>query len=204
MAIAARFNLRISQLDIETAYLNGKMDTVVHMEEPELLEKMLRRIVSEDADPDLTQQANSMLKEMKGTPKICKLNKAIYGLRQAGRQWYTTLDSTFREIGLTPCNADPCVYVDKEKLTYVLVYVDDILIISNNRRRENQIKTMLSKEFKIKDLDEGRYCLDLEISQDQNSITLSQTRYNKDILKKFGMSNCNCNPLALQLLQDQN
>ena len=51
IALSVKFNLRINQLDIETAYLNADMDTLVYMEKPDLLEKMLQRIVREDNDP---------------------------------------------------------------------------------------------------------------------------------------------------------
>lgn len=77
VALAAKFNLRISQLDIETAYLNGKMDTEVFMEQPELLGEMLRRIASADANPEFSSWAHEMLKEMSGTAKVCKLNRAL-------------------------------------------------------------------------------------------------------------------------------
>jgi len=88
-----------------------------------------------------------MLKKIQGSDAVCRLSKALYGLRQSARQWYAELDSVLRNVGLIPINADPCVYVDTGRLTFVLIYVDDILIFSNNRKRKRQIKEALIKSF---------------------------------------------------------
>lgn len=190
LAVAAKFDLHVAQLDIETAYLNGRIDTDIYMEMPELLEKMLQRIISEDANSSISQRARGMLNQLKRGSTVCKLKKALYGLRQSGRQWHTALDTVLQGIGLTPTNSDPCVYIDKKELTFVLVYVDDILIISNDKKRESEIKEKLSKHFKVKDLGDARYCLGIEIIRDRESITLSQTGYINEILQRFRMSSC--------------
>lgn len=85
---------------------------------------------------------------------------------------------------------DPCVYVDKNSKTFIVVYVDDILIFSNDRARERKVKQRLSEEFKLKDVGEARYCLGLEIQRDKKSIILSQSGYIVETLKRFGMSDC--------------
>jgi len=122
-----------------------------------------------------------MLKKMQESDVVCKLNKALYGLRQSVRKWHAELDSIFKDIGLTPTNTNPCVYTDTSELTFILVYVDNILIISNNRRRERQIK-VLAKLFKIKDLEEAKYCLDFEIRREGDSIHLSQRGFVQELL----------------------
>ena len=199
MALAVRFNMNVSQLDITTAYLNGKIDTEIYMGIPELLEEMLRRIVREEKDVQLVKKAKSMLDKLRGGPKVCKLVKALYGLRQAGRQWHAELNGTLQKIGLVPTNADPCVYVDKNGGTFILVYVDDIRIISNDRARERQIKEKLSESFDVKDLGEAEYCLGIEIHRDGDRLCISQSGYIRDILRKFGMDSCKAvnTPLAM-------
>jgi hypothetical protein len=113
VALAAKYNLKISQLDVTSAYLNGKIDTKVFMEKPALLKEMLQRIIDEEEDDHiLVKKARVMLRDLQGENKICKLRKALYGLRQAGRQWNYEIDKTMKRAGLVPTNAGPCVYVD--------------------------------------------------------------------------------------------
>ena len=199
MGLAAKFKLNVSQLDVTTAYLNRKIDTEIYMEKPEFLEEILKRIIREEKNVKLLDQAKTMLEDLQGGAKVYKLKRAIYGLRQAGRQWHAELDKTLKNIGLTPTNADPCVYVNQNGHTFVLVYVDDILIISNDESRERQIKSKLSQAFTIKDLGIAKYCLGIEIQQDKDKLCLSQAGYIRDVLKKFGMweSKPVSTPLAL-------
>jgi hypothetical protein len=82
VALAAKYNLKISQLDVTSAYLNGKIDTEVFMEKPALLQKMLQRIINEEEDDHtLVKKARVMLRDLQGENKICRLRKALYGLR---------------------------------------------------------------------------------------------------------------------------
>jgi hypothetical protein len=83
-----------------------------------------------------------------------------------------------------------CKYVDKNTRTFVLIYVDDILIISGNQERERQIKDFLSKTFRIKDFGLAKYCLGIQIEQNENEICLSQAGYIREILKRYRMEDC--------------
>jgi len=201
VALSARLGLTISQLDVTTAYLNSNIDAEIYIAKPPLIDEMLRRIIREEQNTDLAAKAKKMLSDNRGKDQVCRLNRAIYGLKQAGRQWYKQIDKTLRSIGLTPTKSDPCVFIDHSdnKLTIALIYVDDILIASNNSVRVNTIKTELAKKFKTKDLGDAKYCLGIEILQDNDGIKLSQTGYIKEILNRFGMSECkpNYTPLAV-------
>lgn len=77
--------------------------------------------------------------------------------------------------GASQLRADshPCIYIDKGKLTFVLVYVDDILIVSNDRDAESRVKKGLARLFRVKDLGQAKYCLGIEIQRDGESIHLS-------------------------------
>lgn len=116
--------------------------------------------------------------------------KALYGLRQAGRQWHFKLNMTLKDAGLIPTNADPCVYVNRKKTIFLLVYIDDILIASKNREHKEEIINALKEQFAIKDLGEAKYCLGIEIIRDGKNICLSQAGYVKGLLSKFGMTDC--------------
>lgn len=182
MALAAKFNLRISQLDVETAYLNGKIDTNIFMEIPDSLQNMLERITRQEKDTTLQKRARDLLTKMR-PDTVCKLNKALYGFRQAGRQWHAELDKALRTIGLVPTNADPCIYVRKDKITFILIYVDHILTFSNNQSEEKRIKDKLIKSFKVKDLGTAR-----PLSRYRNS---TRWRYNMSKSTRLYKGNMN-------------
>ncbi|KYB24925.1 hypothetical protein TcasGA2_TC034911, partial [Tribolium castaneum] len=192
LALAAKFNLQISQLEITTPYLNGEMDTEMYMEPPILLRELLERIVATERDKTLVTKAQQMLKALKSGDKVCLLVKALYGLRQAGRQLHANVNCTFTTVGLVPMESDPCIYVDHRsgRCTYVLLYVDGIIIVSNNLERVNEIKNHLAEEYQVKDLGRIKYCLGIEVKQEKNKVSICQSGYIREILDKFGMSDC--------------
>ena len=192
VAISARLGLQISQLDIVTAYLNGDIDAEVYMKPPDLLRECLMEMACDNEDAALSSKAKRMISTFQNGNVVCKLRKAIYGLRQAGRQWYAKIDSTLREIGLIPTHSDPCVYVDNavREPTDLLLYVDDIVIASRNTARVREIKNKLKSKFLVKDMGAVSYCLGIEVRQTRDNITLSQQGFIKKILSRFGMTEC--------------
>ena len=200
MALSAKLGHQVTELDITTAYLNGEMDTVVYMEQPTFLKDTLEGIVISEKDKILVAKSKRMLRELSTGEKVCKLRKALYGLRQAGRQWHAKLSCTFWSLELTQTTSDPCVYVDNRSRgsTYVLVYVDDILIASNDPKRLIEIKTRLSSEYQVKDFGNIKYCLGIEVEQKKNQISIAQSGYIREVLQKFEMSDCKAvkSPLA--------
>jgi len=115
IALSAERKMSISQLDIASAYLHGNMDVDVYMEVPELLEEMLMRISKDESAKKLKYKAINMLTHFRQGRRVCLLRKALYGLRQAGRQWHSKLKESLKDIGLTSTNADSCVYTNREK-----------------------------------------------------------------------------------------
>lgn len=112
VAVAVQRNMKIEQLDITTAYLNGDLEEEVFMEAPEYLEDILEHIVlSRRDDNSIKRTAREMLENLRKSDVVCSLNKALYGLKQAGRAWHSTLDKELRNLGAVPSNADPCVYL---------------------------------------------------------------------------------------------
>lgn len=102
-----------------------------------------------------------MLEDIEGGNKICQLNRALYGLKQSGRQWHKRLNQELRNLGFTPLNSESCVYSSNQEgaLTLVIAYVDNILIISKNRNDIKKIGENLSKIFNIRDLGDVKCCL---------------------------------------------
>lgn len=178
MGLAVEYGLKVQQFDFVNAYLNGELEEEILMELPEELSSILTK------------------KELQKTSgnKVCLLRKALYGLKQSGRQWYDKLDRRLRELQLKPLDTDPCVYMHKEedKLTLIAIYVDDLILASNDERKTLELKEELSKCFKMKDLGQLRYCLGIEFEQNEkeNTICLSQRKYIQDLLERFNMEDC--------------
>ncbi|CAM8991493.1 unnamed protein product [Rhodiola kirilowii] len=85
----------------------------------------------------------------------CLLNRSIYGLKQSPRQWNKKFNDCMMSLGFARSNYDTCLYLRRlkhETVSYVLLYVDDILIISNSKPEITGIKTDLSKHFDMKDM----------------------------------------------------
>lgn len=78
----------------------------------------------------------------------------------------------------------------ESSLSHIFPYVDDILIVSNDQNKKNRVKSELTKLFKVKDLGTAKYCLGIEIRHDEEKVCLSQRGYIKEVLKRFGMSDC--------------
>jgi hypothetical protein len=98
----------------------------------------------------------------------------IYRLKQAGWTWYQKLDACLDEIGLTQTTTDNCVYqrFDSQKVLLITVYVNDLIILSNDGRMMTELKEKLSEHFDMKDLGEIKYCLGFQVICDQAQGTI--------------------------------
>lgn len=101
--------MRVNQLDVTTAYLNGYLEEDILME-PKELDDLLRIMMDLEKNDTIRKKAKEMLQELNVGDKICKLKKALYGLRQAGRSWHLRLEKVLKECGATPTNADAYLY----------------------------------------------------------------------------------------------
>ena len=110
LAIAAHYDYEIWQMDVKTAFLNGNLEEEVYMMQPE-------GFVSKNC-PD----------------KVCRLLRSIYGLKQASRSWNIRFDEAIRSYDFVKNEDEPCVYrkVSGSAITFLVLYVDDILIIGND------------------------------------------------------------------------
>lgn len=194
MALAVKNKMKIHQLDIVSAYLNGHLEEQNFMEKPEMFEEILKEILRRDGKNSVSgAKAMKMLNDGKREDSVCLLKKALYGLRQAGRQWHKRLDTVIRKLDLKPTNADSCVYMSRRggiKLI-VLIYVDDILICSQSEKWIKDFNHGLASKFDVKHIGLAKYCLRIEINQKPGEILLSQQRYIGEILKRFSMESCN-------------
>ncbi len=164
MALAVEYNLKIDQMDAITAFLQGEIDEEIYIQQP-------------DGYDD-------------GSGKMCRLNKAMYGLKQAGRMWNLKLETSLKKFGLTKSQMDPCIFYDNEMKLIVAIYVDDLLIFWKNENTLENLKNFLCKTFNMKDMGRATSCIGINIKQMDGAIELDQTNYIKDILKRFGMECC--------------
>ncbi|CAM9944193.1 unnamed protein product, partial [Heterosigma akashiwo] len=125
---------------------------------------------------------------------VWKLKKSLYGLKQSPRCWYANLHSTLREYGFTRSEYDGCIYMRKvgDAVTYVTIYVDDIVIASNDERTVAALKATLKKKYRITDAGKLENFLGLKInrSMGKKTIHVSQSQFIKDALIKFGYDHC--------------
>ena len=167
LAIAAFYDYEIWQMDVKTAFLNGDLEEHIYMTQPEGFE------VSGSAS------------------KACKLHRSIYGLKQASRSWNTRFDATVKEFGFAQNEDDPCIYRKDNGgvLIFLVLYVDDILIMGSNIQMLKSVKEWLSSKFSMKDLGDASYILGVKIYRDRSKrmLGLSQAKYIDTVLKRFSM-----------------
>ena len=143
--------------------------------------------------------------------KVCKLEKSLYVLKQASRSWNLCFDEKVKVFGFSRCEDESCVYVKASGSTvvFLVLYVDDILLIGNNVPTLEGVKAWLGKCFAMKDLGEATYILGIRIYRDrtQRLIGLNQSTYVDKILKRFNMLDSKKGSLPFQhsikLSQDQ-
>ena len=125
---------------------------------------------------------------------VWQLKKALYGLKQASQEWYKKLSKELSLLGFTQIQSDHCVFYKKVNGHHliILVYVNNNLIISSSTDLVIQTKKDLSSCFKMMDLGEIHWILNMEVIQDQKNRTISlcQSQYIKNILERHGMANC--------------
>ena len=170
MALVAHFDLELHQMDVKTAFLNGDIDETIYMVQPE-------NFVSGDT------------KRM-----VCKLKKFIYGLKQASRQWYYKFHQVIISSGFEMNMVDDCIYhkFSRSKHIYLVLYVDDIMLATNDIGMLHETKRFLSKKFEMKDLGDVSFVLGIQIHRDRSRgiLGLSQKSYIEKILKSFSMHDC--------------
>jgi hypothetical protein len=167
LTIAAYFDYEMWQRDAKTAFLNGNLTDDVYITQPECF-----------IYP-------------KYTGKICKLQKSIYGLNQASQCWNMHFDEVVKGFGFIKNVEESCVYkkVSGSVVVFLVLYVDEILLIENDIAMMEVVKTSLRKSFSMKDLGEEAYILGNKIYRDRSKmlIRLSQDAYIDKIMNRFNM-----------------
>jgi len=125
-------------------------------------------------------------------PKVCRLKKSLYGLKQSPRAWFGRFTKSMRAFGYRQSNWDHTLFLKHrdEKVTTLIVYVDDMVVTGNDPAEQAALKNYLSTEFEMKDLGSLKYFLGIEVSRCKSGIFLSQRKYVLDLLKETDMTAC--------------
>ncbi|KAF1318037.1 Integrase catalytic core protein, partial [Globisporangium splendens] len=184
LATSCSEQMEVQQWDVDTAFLYGDLEETIFMEVPEGSLEFLLKFGTKDIGNTADIDDNQL---------VCRLRKSLYGLKQASRVWNETIDSCLCEIGFEPTDADPCVYTKRQGNSKCLLclYVDDMLIASNDQAMIAGVKQAISKRFKIKDLGQARFILGIEVHHDISAKTLSisQKSYIDSVIERFGQTN---------------
>jgi hypothetical protein len=155
-------------MDIKSSFLNGELEEEVYIEKLEGF-KLLD-------NPDY----------------VYKLKKALYGLKQAPRAWYSKLDKYLQQAGFRKGSANNNLYikVSQGNILLIEVYVDDIIFGSDDDRLSHKFAKDMHNEFEMSLLGEISFFLGLQIHQRNQGIFISQTKYIREMLKRFRMEYC--------------
>ena len=129
-----------------------------------------------------------------------RLHKSLYGLKQAPRAWYTRLSDFLLSIGFLASKVDTSLFILSygTNIFYLLVYVDDILLMGSNSVMLHHLIQLLSSKFKLRDLGIVHYFLGIAVQSTSMGLMLRQHKYILNILTLVGMTSCK--PLILQSL----
>ncbi|XP_072087642.1 uncharacterized protein [Arachis hypogaea] len=165
LALTAIYGWHCHQLDVNTAFLHGDLKETVYMRPPPGLPI---------SSPDL----------------VCKLDKSLYGLKQASRQWNLKLCSVLLTHGYKQSKTDYSLFTKltaNSSFTVILAYVDDLVLAGNDLTEIQSIKTIFDVQFKIKDLGNLKYFLGFEVARTKAGISLYQRKYALDLLEECGL-----------------
>ena len=169
LSLAAREGYKLCSIDISSAFTYGELDEEIYMRQPEGYHQG-------------------------GPNTVCRLQKSLYGLKQAARQWNKKLHSVFSSLGYTKLQSDSSIYLysNGDVKVIVPVYIDDITLVSRNDSAVDSTIKELSKHFKLRDLGPTTFLLAVQVHQDlkKRSISLSQQQYVEELLKRHGMDDC--------------
>nr|GAT59056.1 predicted protein [Mycena chlorophos] len=179
LALAARLDLELHQIDVKGVYLNGELTDC---------ERIFMR------QPLGFPYPNS-------TGKVLRLVKMLYGLKQSGRRWYQRFAEICESMGLTRCSTDQAVFYHQDANGFVVlaVHVDDCTIGGTNTALVNEMKSGFARYVEIVDLGEIHWLLGIEVKRNrqERTLSLSQTSYIQSIVRRYNLDDLK--PLSIPM-----
>jgi hypothetical protein len=165
LAYACAHNIKLYQMGVKSAFLNGYINELIYVEQP------------------------PGFKDEKKPNNVYKLRKALYELKQAPREWFEILRDFLLSKGFKMGKVDTTLFTKKlgNDLFVLQIYVDDIIFRSTNQHFCEEFGKMMASEFEMSMIGDFSYFFGLQIKQMKNDTFVSQDKYIKDMLKKFGM-----------------
>nr|GEW16008.1 putative retrotransposon protein [Tanacetum cinerariifolium] len=140
--------------------------------------------------------------------KVCKLQRSIDGLKQASGSWNKRFDEEIKRFSFAQNLDVPCVYqkASGSNVTFLILYVDDIIIMGNHITGLQSVKDYLVKCFAMKDLRKAIFIVGIKIYKDWSKrlIRLGQNAYTENILDKYKMDNSKRSHIPMQERLDLN
>jgi hypothetical protein len=170
LALAALEDWHIHQMDVKSVFLNSVLDEEIFMEQPQGF---------------ITTGSET---------QVCRLHKAIYGLKQASRQWNLQFHGVLTGLGFKRTYANAGIYVchqqEGDGPLFVILYVDDITILGRSLQAVQRLKSDLSACYEMSDLGEIESYLGIHIMCDRSHkrLEIDQSGYLSDVLEHFGMA----------------
>ncbi|GKE42771.1 retrovirus-related pol polyprotein from transposon TNT 1-94, partial [Tanacetum coccineum] len=164
-SFATYMSFKVYQMDVKSAFLNGKLKEEVYVKQPPGFES--------SKFPDY----------------VCKLDKALYGLKQAPKAWYETLSTFLIQNKFTRGRIDNILFIYKSKgdVLLIQVYVDDIIFGTTSYKLCKQFEKLMTKKFEMSMIGELTYFLGLQIKQVDKGILICQEQYTRNLLKKYNI-----------------
>ncbi|KAL0561585.1 hypothetical protein IC582_002019 [Cucumis melo] len=165
LSISCFRKFKLFQMDVKSAFLNGYLNEEVYVAQ-------LKRFV----DSEFPQY-------------VYKLNKALYGLKQAPRAWYEQLTMYLSERGYSRGETDKTLFINRTSTGLIVaqIYVDDIIFGGFPKTLVNNFINIMKSEFEMSLVGELSCFLALQIKQRNEGIFISQEKYAKNLVKKFGL-----------------
>jgi histone deacetylase 1/2 len=160
LSLAVSRGWKLRQLDVKNAFLHGVLEEDVYMRQPPGYETRFGH--------------------------VCKFDKELYGLRHAPRAWYSRLSSKLQSLGFLASKGDTSLFFYNKRgvSIYMLIYVDDIVVVSSSEKAVDALLRDLGMDFSLKDLGELHYFLGIEVKKVHDGIILSQEKYAHDLLHR--------------------
>ena len=166
LSIVLSHQWEINQLDVKNAFLHKHLVETVYMRQP------------------------MGFRNSSYPHHVCRLKKSLYGLTQAPRAWYQRFTYYVTTLGFrhSACDHSLFIYSHGRDTTYLLLYVDDIVLTTSSPALKQHLMTRLSNKFSMKDLGHLSYFLGISIKRDPKGLFLSQQKYAVDILLRANIA----------------